>query len=143
MLNLGAAYQLGDRAVIAADYSFQPWSSGDLSGLRPENIRDSYRFGVGIERFGSREQFASWSQKLVLRAGFFYEQTYYTVGGVGINAWGVTAGIAMPISGETRANVALEYGSRGTSRLIKDNIIRLSVSLNISETWFVQYDTEQ
>ncbi|MDH3253043.1 MAG: hypothetical protein OEM41_09650 [Ignavibacteria bacterium] len=144
-LSIGAAYQLGERYLFTADYSRQPWSTADLGAARNSEIRDSYRFGFGVERFGSREQFAGWIKRLVLRLGFYYEETYYIANGTGINAWGVTGGMAIPLSGETRLNIALEYGGRGTARnnLIKDNIFRLSLSLNLSEEWFVQYNPEE
>jgi hypothetical protein len=144
-LSIGAAYQFGDRYLVTADYAEQPWSTADLGTIRNTEIRDSRRFGFGVERFGSREQFAGWIQRVSVRMGFYYEQTYYDANGTGINAWGITGGMAIPLSGETRLNLALEYGGRGTVRnnLIKDNVFRLAVSLNISEEWFVQYNPEE
>jgi hypothetical protein len=49
--------------------------------------------------------------------------------------------MALPFSGETRLNLAMEYGERGTlaKDLIKDKIFRFNLSLNISALWFVQY----
>ena len=141
-IGIGAAYGIGERWLLAADYAAQRWSSADLSGFRGGDVRDSYRFGIGAERNALHDPFSPWLDHLTYRIGFSYAATYYAVEGEGINAWAFTAGLGIPISGETRLNISAEYGSRGTAALIKDNIFRLGISLDISELWFVQYGEE-
>jgi len=140
----GLTYQLGDRYLFAADYHAQPWGTTQFNGVDPAEIRNSFLVGIGGERIPNRDPGARWLEKVAYRLGFFYNETYYQINGEPINQWGVTGGFAIPISGETRLNIALEYGSRGTtrSRLIRDNIYRVSFSLNINELWFIRYDEE-
>lgn len=140
----GLTYQLGDRYLFAADYYAQPWGTTQFNGVDPSEIRNSFLVGVGGERIPNRDPSARWLDRIAYRLGFFYNATYYRVNGEPINQWGITGGFAIPISGETRLNVGLEYGSRGTTRshLIKDNIYRMSFSLNINELWFIRYEEE-
>ena len=143
-VGIGLAYQLGERYLFAADYFTQPWSSADLTGVRNEGIRNNHRISAGAERLPSRDTFASWLDKLSYRLGFYYDASYYSINGQPINQWTVTGGLTVPLSGETRLNVALEYGSRGKTEnnLIRDKIVRLLLSVNFSELWFIQYDEE-
>jgi hypothetical protein len=140
----GLAYQAGERYVLAADYNAQQWGQAKFNGIDPQEIRNSFRFGFGGERIPSKEMGAYWLDRISYRLGFSYHSTYYKINGQPINEWLITGGFAFPLSGETRLNMALEYGGRGTNRvnLIKDNIFRLSLSLNIGELWFVRYEEE-
>jgi hypothetical protein len=116
----------------------------DFNGVTPSGLRDSYRLGIGVERGGARDFAAPWLDRVSYRAGFVYDATYYNPNGQPINEWAVTAGLAFPLSGESRCNVAASYGGRGTTadNLIKERIFRLTVSLNISDLWFVRTEEE-
>lgn len=140
---VGAAWQVADRWLLAADYYSQAWSNARFDGQPFLFIRNSSRFGVGAEKVPIRDA-NKWFDKLSYRFGFSYSPTYYQVFGQSINQWSVTGGLTMPISGETRLNIGLEYGERGVKKanLVKDNILRVSFSLNIVEPWFVRYEEE-
>ncbi len=140
---VGAAWQVADRWLLAADYYSQAWSKGRFDGQPFLFIRNSSRFGVGAEKLPLRDA-NKWFDRLAYRFGFSYSPTYYQVFGESINQWSVTGGVTVPISGETRLNIGLEYGERGVKRanLVKDNILRVSFSLNIVEPWFVRYEEE-
>ena len=139
---IGLGYQAGERLLLAADYYRQLWSGATINDLPASStLRDSYRIGIGVERLPSRELTASFTQLLALRAGLYYHATYYQPNGNPVNEWGATLGLGLPFSGESRLNIALEYSSREASGtgMIKDSILRLSASVNISALWFIQY----
>ena len=142
----GIGFQPDSRWTIAADYSAQPWAQADFYGASPYGIRNSWRFGIGAERAGSTEMSARAFERWSYRLGFTYAATYYAVNGQKINEWGITGGVALPLTGESRVNAALTYGGRGTiaGSLVKDKIWRLTVSLHISDVfpWFVQTEEE-
>ena len=141
---IGLAYQAGERYILAADYFAQPWTLTEMGGRTPDNIRDSYRFGIGAERLPLRDINALWYDKWSYRLGFSYNATYYQFNGQPINEWVATCGLAFPFSGDARVSVAFEYGGRGNTNngLVKDNIYRISVSLNFSELWFTRYEED-
>jgi hypothetical protein len=140
----GVGYQPSERFLFAADYYAQPWKDAEFNGVNPSEIRNSYRFGLGAERLPVREFNASWLSRFAYRLGLYFVSTYYRINGEPINEWGLTGGFAMPLSGSTRLNLAVEYGRRGTTshNLIKDNIFRISTSINIGELWFVRFEEE-
>ncbi|MBI4535960.1 MAG: hypothetical protein HY708_06750 [Ignavibacteriae bacterium] len=140
----GFAYQAGERYLVAADYFAQPWSKADLDGAKLNGVRNNFRIGLGGERLPNKDFGARWLDRFAYRLGFYFNSSYYQVNGEPINEWGITGGFAVPLTGDTRLNMAIEYASRGTkkSNLVKDNIIRVAMSLNISELWFVRYEEE-
>jgi hypothetical protein len=140
---VGAAYQIADRWLIAADYFTQAWSSARIDGQPFTFIRNSSRFGIGAEKLPLKDA-TKLLDKFAYRLGFSYNQTYYKVFGEPINEIAFTTGVTMPITGETRLNVGIEYATRGVKErnLVKDNIIRVAFSLSIVEPWFVRYEEE-
>lgn len=142
---LGIGYRFSERWVAAADYGFQPWSTSDLSFISPgATVRNSSRTSVGIERSASRNYQAAWLDRIALRFGASYEQTYVTVQNQPINELAVTAGLTFPVNGDSRLHVAATYGTRGTTTagLISEKIFRIAVSLSIGDLWYVHFGEE-
>jgi len=141
---VGIGYKAGTRWTMAADYTAQPWNTSDFNGSTPIDLRNSHRFSVGVERAESHEMVATGLDRIAYRLGFTYDHSYYAPNGDGINEWGVTGGLALPFSGDSHINIALEYGSRGTTSysLVKDKIFRMVISLNISDVWFTRFEEE-
>lgn len=150
---VGLAYQLSDRWLFAADYSAQAWRNARDDGQPFLNIRNSSRFGIGAEKLPIKDA-TRWLDKLSYRLGFSYAATYFQIFGEPINEWAFTGGFGIPIIGETRLNVGIEYAQRGnkttsivsgnTVNLVKDSILRVMFSLSISdlEPWFVRREEE-
>lgn len=143
-IGVGIAYRPTERLLLAADLATQAWAQSSYRGKTPDGIRNSMLVGVGLERVPAREQGMPLFDRIAYRLGFVYHQTYYQPNGQPIDAWSATAGLGIPLSADTRLNLAVEYGSRGTTsnNLIKDTILRFSASLTISEPWFVRYEEE-
>jgi hypothetical protein len=141
---IGLAYQATQRVTLAADYVAQSWSQAVINDQPAQSLRDSYRVGIGVERAPSREIYSSFWDHVAIRFGAYYHATYYQPNNEPINEKGVTTGFAFPFSGDSRLNIALEYARRGTTdkSLVRDNIVRVALSVNIGALWFVQYPEE-
>lgn len=143
-VGLGLSYQASERYVVAADFFQQNWFNSEFNGSPSPALKNSYRLGIGVEKSGNRDYTAPWLDRVAYRLGFSYLATYYKINGEAINEWAITGGVGLPFSGDSRLNIALAYGQRGTTggNLIKDSIIRCIVSLSITEQWFVRYEEE-
>ena len=139
-LGFGLAWDVNERLVFAADYRMQAWGSSEFYGEAPLGIRNSSMAGIGFEMSPSRDPSASFGNHIAFRAGFVYNATYYQIKGIPIDEWSGTAGLSLPISGDTKLNIAAEYGVRGkvSSSLVKDKVFRLTMSLTLGEMWFVR-----
>ena len=122
-----------DRFLIAADIFYQHWSAfQDVNGA---TIRDDHRYSIGAELTPKR---------VAYRLGFFYNETYYQLHGIDINETGITAGLGLPVIGDSRLNFGMEYSWRGTTdnQLQRDKIVRVTITLTGGETWFIRPEQE-
>jgi hypothetical protein len=136
---VGASYRVGERWICSADFTTQPWSNATIDGTPTTYLRNSANFGFGLERQATKDlPGAPFLDRLAYRLGAYYHSTYITFSNEGINAWGITAGLGIPVTNEARLQLAIEYGQRGTTSnsLIQDSILRLTISLGLSELWF-------
>ncbi|MDD8017285.1 MAG: hypothetical protein PHP42_02810 [Bacteroidota bacterium] len=139
----GLAY-LRNNIVYAADVHFQSWDNYKIRGVHPAELQNSIRFGAGAEFLQAKEFTDSFWEKLAYRIGGYYDQTNLKINGQSINGIFGTAGIGFPFSGDSRLNIGIEYGIRGTrtASLIEENIFRMTFSLSASETMFIQPPVE-
>jgi hypothetical protein len=142
--SFGLAY-LMNKTVFAADVHFQNWDNFTINGVHPAEIQNSIRLGVGVE-FLPQSDFVGdeFFKRLSYRFGGYYRMTNLKLNDNSINEVFGSAGISFPMSVETRMHLALEYGIRGTtsSSLIKDTLLRFTVSVSASELMFIQPEIE-
>lgn len=139
----GLSY-LSDRMILAGDLFYQHWDQFTVDGTHPAELRDSYRFGAGAEILPKRELTAPFTQRVTYRFGVYYNTSYYQIKGEPINEIGITGGLGIPVVGDAQLGISAEYGFRGTTAfgLQKDKILRISMTLSISELWFVRPEEE-
>jgi hypothetical protein len=147
-VTFGAAYLLQEKLILTSDLQIQNWDAYKYFGAHPHEIRNSTRFGVGAELLPTLIPGDPYYQQMTYRVGAYANSSYLKVNGQGINEYFVTGGVGLPIflslNSEARMNISLEYGIRGTTAngLQKDSIIRLTVSLSGSDTWFIPQEIE-
>ena len=138
MFGGGLSYVHGDHYLVAADLLYQNWNRFTLLDVHPTELRDSYRISVGGEFLPRKEVSAGYWDRTAYRFGIFYDATNLRIGTTGINEYGVTTGVGMPVFGETRFNIGVQYSIRGTTAIERDKIIRVTLTLNSGELWFVR-----
>ncbi|HEA31079.1 MAG TPA: hypothetical protein ENH91_13990 [Leeuwenhoekiella sp.] len=103
---------------------------------------DDSQFRVGgfyIPRFNS---ITSYLERIVYRAGFRYQETGLNINGIGINEFGISFGVGLPMGRAfSNANISFEYGQRGTQNagLIKEDFFKVGLSLSLNDKWFVPF----
>ncbi len=137
---VGLSYLIKEKYLLGLDYYAQDWSSFESYGVKSPDIRNSYRISFGGEMLPEKEPSLPLLRRIAYRLGAYYNSSYYQVRNEPVNELFVTAGFGLPLFLDTRIDVALEYGVRGKTEnlLQKDNIVRLSVSINAGEFWFVK-----
>jgi len=149
-IGVGLAWQSGPKFVAIADARYEPWSSFESSFILPGynagdggRLEDRVRVSGGFEFYpAGRDLLAGFFRRTAYRLGAFYEQSYATpVPETRINSYGLTGGMSFPtlIPG-TRVDVHVEVGNRGSTKdmLIQDRYLRIGVSLNFADRWFVR-----
>lgn len=139
-ITAGASWSTG-RFLLSAEGSLQTWEGGSFS-----SARNSMRVGAGMDRLGAAGAGSRGFDRWTLRLGGYYDQTYYNVGGKGIDDYGFTLGAGIPLTTTTNLTVgtllevALDLGRRGVtdSGLTQELYARLNIELAVSELWFVR-----
>ncbi|MDI6766522.1 MAG: hypothetical protein QME52_06840 [Bacteroidota bacterium] len=127
-----------ERILLVTDFHFQNWGSYKVNGISVPELRNSYRLGFGGELLPKKEPSATLFRMITYRLGFFFNATSFQIKTEPVDEIGITGGIGIPIFGDTRIDVGLEYSYRGTTlqQLQQDNIIRINITLSGSELWF-------
>lgn len=153
--SVGAAWQHKGRLMLAADYQQQRWEGCRIPVASTINnipqidvhtdqylIRHQVKVGAEYRKdpTGTDKRYAN---KIKYRIGAQYTTPYTRVNGVdGPTEYGVTAGVALPItqSGRSVVNVGMEWMHRkpSVSTQITENYLMLHLGVTFSEYWFMK-----
>ena len=136
----GITIDRGRGWLIGADFNWTGWKGFEMNGVN-DSIQNSWNVAVGASFKPKSTSISKYYKKITYRAGFHYDQTYYNIYGQSINKYGVTLGFGLPIPRSlTTFNVALEFGSMGTTKnnLVKETYFNISISMSIYDKWFMK-----
>ncbi|MBQ0147527.1 MAG: aromatic hydrocarbon degradation protein [Flavobacteriaceae bacterium] len=144
----GASYTKDNAWALAGEVKFNTWSNFEkptLSGANNVSSNTEYKnnmyVGVGGYWIPDFNSYKSYLNRVIYRAGVYYESASFSVYGQDINRYGVTLGAGLPV-GKTNdgsmINLALEYGQKGTDSygLIKENYFGVKVGFDLNDVWF-------
>jgi hypothetical protein len=128
---------------IIADAIYEAWSGSEVFGTSQPELRNALRLSAGIE-FLPRTGDVSYWQRIGVRLGAGYAQTYVQLNGIGVNDLFGTAGVSVPIGPDARLNLGVQAGVRGTtdSGLQRDTYVQFSLGFSASEMWFVNFEED-
>lgn len=136
---VGMSVTKNKNLTIAADYRFQNWSATNYRTLSASLV-NSHRYSVGVDYSKLRAANNFLYERFNLQAGMFMENSYLSIKGKQLTAYGVTIGGGLPVSGRINLNVALEAGTRGTTTrgLIKENYAQLTLNISYRDFWYTK-----
>jgi hypothetical protein len=132
----------------------------DFEQIFYTNISDLINYGVRNERnvalglnyvpkpdYSNKGDFL---KKVEYRAGIYQTQHHFLVNNQEINEFGISFGLGIPVTRSvrrgqgvpqiSRVNIGVEYASMGKASdgLFLDNTIRLTLSMNLNDKWFIK-----
>lgn len=127
--------------LFGADYILTQWNNYRFFNEKDE-VKDNWEFRIGgqFRPIASKQYFSN----VAYRVGFFTGPDFTYIAGKKLNQFGITLGAGLPLANFSRLssqyttiNLALEYIKRGNnSNIVKENLFRISVGLNLSDLWF-------
>lgn len=145
-LGLGIAYKYSDKFLAELDYTRSDWSRSKLDQVSGfSNVGDAVftpsvgqSFRAGMEWTPNRSDIRYFLRRCTYRAGVYFDQSYYRVDGVPVNAVGITLGMTLPIfRWYNGLSFGLDLGRRGLATTqVKENYFGFSVGLNMFDIWF-------
>ncbi len=145
-LGVGISYRNTDKLLIEVDYTRTDWSRSGMDLVRgfanvgevafAPSVGQAIRAGFAFTP--NRNDIRYFMRRCTYRAGAYFDQSYYTVGGEHVNAVGITLGMTIPVfrwyNGIT---VGLDFGRRGlSSSQVKETYFGFNVGINIFDIWF-------
>lgn len=139
----GLMYYGGDRWLLGADFTQTKWNDYTFFGEK-DAVQDSWKFHMGGQIIPNLVNAKSYWGRVTYRAGFFYGQDYVNVVKE-LPLWGVSLGFGFPMRPPSYSNqysiinTAIEFGQRGNNtNVIRENFLRISVGLTLSDIWFIK-----
>lgn len=102
-------------------------------------FKDASVYRVGGFYIPDYRDVTSYFKRIVLRAGFRYQETGLSINNEDIDEFGISFGAGLPAGSYlTNINLGVEYGQRGTqaSGLVKENFFTVFISLSLNDKWF-------
>jgi len=142
--NIGMSSQINEQWYSGIEFQFQHWSQFEIHSVRQKNYENSFRINAGCEYLPTRENTASYFERIAYRGGMHFAKNPYIINNTKIYETGISGGFGFPISSESRLNVALEFIQRGTTdfQLVKENIFRFVIGFDGNELMFVRTEKE-
>lgn len=138
---IGLSYLFSERYIVAGDLNVQHWAPENFPESQSVSIRKSLRLSMGFETLPERNATTYW-RRVAYRGGISYHSTYVNVGTESVYALLVSGGVGLPIGPNSKLNLGLQAGRRGTTSLQRDTIVRLSFTLSASEAWFIRFEED-
>lgn len=145
-LGVGLAYNFGDKFFAEFDYTRTDWSKSGLdqvigfsnNGDVPFSPSVGQSFRLGAEYTPNRSDIRYFLRRCTYRAGAYYEQSYYTVGGNHIDAAGITLGVTLPVfRWYNGISLGVDFGQRGLGGAsVKENYFGFNIGFNVFDIWF-------
>lgn len=137
-IGVGLSFLYNQKYNLLVDYIYQPWSEYKFTKKTFGNLRNLQKIGIGLEYKNPDTRTGGFWEHIDLRAGVSYEESQYAIKGTKINQMGISGGFSVPLDYANTIDFAVEYAQRGSNdlNLIKENLIKFNVTLNLGELWF-------
>ena len=145
---LGAAYTKDNAWSISGEVRYNTWGDFEKPTLSPATTISSntaYKNNVYLALGGywipDFNSYKSYFNRVIYRAGVYYESAPYSIYENDINRYGVTVGAGFPVgkmNDGSMLNVSLEYGQKGTKNngLIQENYFGVKLGFDLNDIWF-------
>jgi long-subunit fatty acid transport protein len=139
----GAGIGERNKWFAGAEYTLQNNSDfgNGLTTIENVNYDNGSEIAVGGFFIPKYNSFTSYWERVTYRAGVRYESTGIMVRNEGINDFGISFGVGLPVARSlSNVNLGVEFGRRGTmnSGLIQENYVNFHLSLSLNDKWFIK-----
>lgn len=146
-IGVGLSVKCGDKWSAEFDYLRSDWTKTGLDNVPGFEVKGdmtfsatvSQSFRAGFEIVPNRNDIRYYARRCAYRAGAYYDQEYYKVNGHGVNTYGLTFGVTLPVfRWYNGLSLGVDMGQRASTRynMIREQYITFNVGFNIHDIWF-------
>ena len=139
-ISIGVSYSKAKKWLFIADYSMQDWSSYSMFD-ESDNLVNSMKICGGVEYTPQYNSINKYYKRIDYRLGGSYGLSPLEFEANQLKEISLTFGFGIPIEkSRTKYNFSCTLGQRGTteSNLIKEQFVRLGLSVAYDGIWFVK-----
>lgn len=118
------------------------WSPSRVLRYRYSSLArpgDSYRLSIAASYRGSRAAGSSFEDRVGVSGGLSMQRLPVAIGSVPLDEYAASIGMQIPFGGAAMIDVALIMGLRGNGLPVREEFLRLSVTLSVGEVWFIPF----
>lgn len=136
------------RLLLGLDFEYTNWEALKIEE-QEQAIRNSNQFAFGMQYVPNDKSLRKLHKIMRYRLGVRYKDTQYVVGNQGVNEYGITFGLGIPIvsskstfATSTSINLGVELGQRGKNNgvLIQERWVGIQLGLTLTpsawDKWF-------
>jgi len=144
-LSIGLALS-NDKYLFALDYRTQDWTQARFFGQKDANLGVSKRYSMGLEYTPDILSARYW-KFVKYKVGAYYSNSYVQIpletgGSQGINEYGVSLGLDLPILNKSFTLVcpSIQFGSRGTTDngFAREKFFVFHLNFTMNDRWFMK-----
>ncbi len=135
---VGFSFEKPNKWTFGADFGMTFWKDYEAFGSN-DSLKNTYYVALGAEWIPSNTSVSGYWQRVKYRVGMRYKKDYLSLRDHGLNEYIISFGFGLPLPRtRTTVNLGVELGTRGTTQddLIKENYVKFSIGMAISEFWF-------
>ena len=136
----GLSYNSQEKLIFSLEYSLQDWAEYSMFN-ESDNLANSMKICGGIQYTPDKKSITNYYKRVNYRLGASYSNTPLQFGDDQLKELSVTFGFGIPVrKSRTRYDISCSLGQRGTTdnNLIKEEFIRLALSVSYDGIWFVK-----
>jgi len=136
----GITGRINEHWMAGFDFQTQNWANFSINN-QDENLNNTFQCAFGVRYRPSPRTFGGFFTRLEYKAGLRFAQNYLNINNQPQNEFGISFGVYMPIRRTNNGiNLGFEFGQRGSTEnnLIKENLFRINLGVNIYERWFIR-----
>ncbi len=138
--SVGVSYNKNKKWLFAADYSMQNWADYFMFD-ESDNLANSMKVSAGLQYTPEYNSITKYYKRMDFRAGASYSNTPLQFEGKQLKEMSMSFGFGIPVKkSRTKYDFSCTLGQRGTTNnnLIKEQFIRLGLSISYDGIWFVK-----
>lgn len=140
-IGAGLAYEFDSRLLVAADFTFQPWSKAKFPGIenfsQDQTFSNRTKYSLGAEFTPAKR--GNYFKRMSYRIGAFRARDYMMVDNNHVNEFGLTCGFGFPTPLRTTVNLGFEYRHRNSvpAATVTENYYMVTLGIALNEIWFL------
>ncbi|MBX2932083.1 MAG: hypothetical protein KF781_09070 [Chitinophagaceae bacterium] len=138
------AFGIFDKWALGADFTIANWKDYRYFNQKDATI-NSWQLNIGGQWVPDAKNINNYFSRIAYRTGFNIGKDYINADGNELKTYGISLGFGLPVRPArysyqfTTINTAFEFGKRGSAaNNITEKYFKLSVSLCLSDLWFVK-----